>query len=81
VVLSVLIAVPLTVYMTGVYRTLAAADRTGNRPRPMVFRYGAVMLSATAGLQETLYAVPTLHGGAGLAVRGCRDRSFRAARR
>jgi hypothetical protein len=48
VVLSVLIAVPLTVYMIGVCRTLAA----------------------TAGRQETLYAVLALHGGgAGLAVR------------
>ncbi|MGH3221526.1 MAG: hypothetical protein ACRDPY_23000 [Streptosporangiaceae bacterium] len=47
VVLSVLIAVPLTVYVIGVYRTLAAADRTGNGP----------------------------------AVRRCRDRSCRAARR
>ena len=80
-VLLVLIAVPLTVYMIGVYRTLATADRTGNGPWPMVFLYGAVMMSATAGLQETLYAVLALHGGAGLAVRRCRDRSCRAARR
>jgi hypothetical protein len=77
----VLIAMPLTVYMLGVYRTLAAADRAGNGPWPMVFRYGAVMMSATTGLQETLYAVLALRGGAGLAVRWCRDRSRRAARR
>ena len=49
-VLSVLIAVPLTVYLIGVCRTV-----------------GAVMMAATAGLQETLYA--------GLAVRRCRHRS------
>ena len=67
--------------MIGVYRTLAAADRTGNRSWPMVFLYGAVMMSAMAGLPETLYAVLALHGGAGLAVRRCRDRSCRAARR
>jgi len=65
----VLIAVPLTVYMIGVYRTLAAADRAGNGPWLMVFLYGAVMMSAMAGLQETLCAVLTLHGGSGLAVR------------
>jgi hypothetical protein len=65
----VLIAVPLTVYMIGVYRTLAAADRAGNGPWPMVFLYDAVMMSAMAGLQETLYAVLALHGGSGLAVR------------
>jgi hypothetical protein len=69
------------VHMIGVYRTLAAADRTGNRSWPMVFLYGAVMMSAKAGLQETLYAVMALHGGAGLAVRRCRDRSCRAPRR
>jgi hypothetical protein len=44
VVLSVLIAV----HMIGVDRTLAAADRTRNEPWPMVFLYGAVMMSATA---------------------------------
>ena len=49
-----LIAVPLTVYMIGVYRTLAAADRTGNGPWPMMFLCGAVMMAATADLQETL---------------------------
>jgi hypothetical protein len=66
----VLIAVPLTVYMIGVYRTLAAADRAGNGPGPMVFLDGAVVtMSATAGLQGTLYAMLALHGGAGLAVR------------
>ena len=53
VVLSVLIAVPVTMYMIGVYRTLAAADRTRNGPWPMMFLYGAVMMSATADLQET----------------------------
>lgn len=63
-----LIAVPLTVYMIGVYRTLAAADRAGNGPWLMVFLYGAVMMSAMAGLQETLCAVLALHGS-GLAVR------------
>ena len=67
--------------MIGVYRTLAAADRTRNGPWAMVFLDGAVMMSATAGLQETLYAVLALHGGDGLAVRRCRDRSCRAARR
>lgn len=80
-VLSVLIAVPLTVYTIGVYRTLAAAGRTRNGPWPMVFLHGAKMMSAIAGLQETLYAMLALHGGAGLAVRRCRDRSCRAARR
>jgi hypothetical protein len=70
----VLIAVLLTVYTIGVYRTLAAAGRTRNGPWPMVFLYGAKMMSAMAGLQETLCAVLAPHGGAGLAVRRCRDR-------
>jgi len=72
---------PLTVYMIGVYRTFAAPDRTGNGPWPMMLLYGAVMMAATDGLQETFYAMLALHGGAGLAVRRCRDRSCRAARR
>jgi hypothetical protein len=67
--------------MIGVYRIPAAEDRAGNGPGPMLFLYGAVMTPATAGLQETLYAVMALHGGAGLAVRRCRDRSCRAPRR
>jgi len=76
----VLIAVPLTVYTIGVYRPLAA-DRTGKGPWSMVFVYCAVMMSAAAGLRETRHAVLALRGGAGLAVRRCRDRSCRAARR
>jgi hypothetical protein len=67
--------------MIGAYRILAAADRAGNGPWPMLFLYGAVMTPATTGLQQTLYAVLVLPGGAGLAVRRCRDRSYRAARR
>ena len=58
-----MVAVPLTVYVIGVYRTLAAADRTGNGPWPMMFLYGAVMIAATVGLQETLYPMLALHGG------------------
>jgi hypothetical protein len=77
----VVLSVLLAVYMIGVYRTLAAADRTRNGPWPMVFLCGAMMMSATAGLQETLYAVLALDGGAGFAVGRCRDRSCRAARR
>ena len=76
-----MIAVPLTVYVIGVYRTLAAADRAGDGPWPMMFLYGAVMMAATVGLQETLHPMLALHAGAGLAVRRCRDRSCRAARR
>jgi len=68
----------LTVYMIGVCRSLAAADRTGNGPWPMMFVYGAAMMAAPADPQETLYA---LRGGAGLAVRRCRDRSCGAAKR
>jgi len=47
----------------------------------MMLLYVAVMMAATDGLQETFYAMLALHGGAGLAVRRCRDRSCRAARR
>ena len=76
-----LIAVPLTVYMIGVYRTLAAADRAGNGPWPMMFLYGAVMMVATTARQETRCAMLARHGGAGLAVRRCRDQLCRAASR
>ena len=79
--LDVVLSVLIAVYMIGAYRTLAAADRARNGPWPTVFLYGAVMMSATASLQETLDAVLALHGGAGLAVRRCRDRSFGSARR
>jgi hypothetical protein len=41
--------VPLTVYAIGVYRTLAAADRIGNWPWPMMFLYGAAVMAATVG--------------------------------
>ena len=35
---SVLIAVPLTVYMIGVYRTFAVADRTGRKRAERITR-------------------------------------------
>ena len=48
--LDVVLSVLIVVYRIGVYRTLAAADRTRDGPWPMVFLCGAVMMSATVGL-------------------------------
>ncbi|MGI8825949.1 MAG: hypothetical protein ACR2JC_09940 [Chloroflexota bacterium] len=66
VVLAALIALPIAVYMVGVYQTLATADRSRNTSWSTLFLYGAVMLSATAGFAESLYAVLALRGGSGL---------------
>lgn len=66
VVLGALIAVPLAAYMVGVYRTLIAADRVRDTSWATLFLYGAVMMSATAGMAESLYGVLALRAGTGL---------------
>jgi hypothetical protein len=67
VVLAAVIAIPMVVFLVGVHRTLAAADRTMNTSWSTIFLYGAVMMSATAGAREGGFAVLALRGGKGLA--------------
>ena len=66
VVISALLALPITIFLVGVYRSLATED---DSPRPAwatVFLYGAIMASATAGLREGLYAIAVRFEGTGL---------------
>lgn len=62
VVISALLAIPLVLFFTGVYRTLAAADREHDSSWATTFLFGAIMMSATAGLSEGLIAIPVLRG-------------------
>jgi hypothetical protein len=66
VVATALLGIPLAVFMVGVHRTLAIADRTRDTSWATVFLYGAIMMSVTAGLTEGLFAILALRGGAGL---------------
>lgn len=63
VVLAALVAVPLAVFMVGVHRTLTAADRVCDTSWATLFLYGAAMMSATAGMAESLYGILTLRSG------------------
>ncbi len=67
VVLPALLGIPIALYMVGVHRTLAAADRTLQTSWSTLFLYGALMMSATAGAAEGAFAVLALREGAGLA--------------
>jgi hypothetical protein len=66
VIVPALLAIPLTLFLVGVYRTLAAADRRAGSCWAIVYLYGAIMMSATAGLGEGLFAVAALRQGVGL---------------
>ena len=66
VVISVLLAVPIALFLVGVYQSLQTADRDRRSPWPTLFLFGAIMSSATAGMSEGLYAILALRGGAGL---------------
>ncbi len=57
VILVVAAALPVALYMTAVYQTLS---RAGDTPWRTMFLYGAVMMSATAGMNETIYGVLAL---------------------
>ena len=67
VVISALLAIPLALFFIGVYRPLVAADRTRGSVWAPLFLFGTIMMSATAGLSEALFAIPVLREGAGLA--------------
>lgn len=67
VVISALLAIPIALFFIGVYRPLVAADRTRGSAWAPLFLFGTIMMSATAGLSEALFAIPVLREGAGLA--------------
>lgn len=61
VVIAALLAIPIVLFMVGVYRALADSPFWA-----AAFLYGAVMMSATAGLREALYALAVRQGDTGL---------------
>jgi hypothetical protein len=61
VVIAALLAIPILLFMVGVYRALADSPFWA-----AAFLYGAVMMSATAGIRELLYALAVRHGDTGL---------------
>lgn len=61
VVIAALLAIPIALFMVGVYRALADSPFWA-----AAFLYGAVMMSATAGLREALYALAVRQGDTGL---------------
>lgn len=63
---SALLGIPIAIFFIGVYRTLADADRAHDASWATLFLYGTIMMSATAGLGEGLYAIPVLRNGEGL---------------
>lgn len=67
VVISALLAIPIVLFFVGVYRRLVAADRIRGSVWGALFLSGTIMMSATAGLSEALWAIPVLREGAGLA--------------
>ena len=57
VVVAALLAIPIAVFLAGVYRSLAAGSGRSTTGWATVFLYGAIMMSATAGMKEALYAL------------------------
>jgi hypothetical protein len=61
VIIGALLAIPIALFLVGVYRALAETPFWAT-----AFLYGAVMMSATAGLKEALYALAVRQGDTGL---------------
>jgi hypothetical protein len=57
VVFAALLSIPIAIFLTGVHRSLASAQGRSVTGWTTVFLYGAIMMSATAGLREALYAI------------------------
>ena len=57
VVIAALLAIPMVLFFAGVHRALMASSGRSAPAWATVFLYGAIMMSATAGLKEALYAV------------------------
>lgn len=66
VVLSAGLGIPIAIYMVGIHRTISAADRVADSSWSTLFLFGAIMMSVTAGLAETLFAIAALRDGAGM---------------
>ena len=58
VVIAALLAIPMVLFFAGVHRALVVSSGRSASAWATVFLYGAIMMSATAGLKEALYAVP-----------------------
>lgn len=57
VVIGALLGIPIVLFFAGVHRALAAGRGRPAEGWATVFLYGAIMMSATAGLREALYAL------------------------
>jgi hypothetical protein len=57
VVIAALLAIPIVLFFAGVHRALVVSSGRSASAWATVFLYGAIMMSATAGLKEALYAV------------------------
>ena len=57
VVFAAMLSIPIAIFLTGVHRSLASAQGRSVTGWATVFLYGAIMMSATAGLKEALYAI------------------------
>ncbi len=57
VVFAALLSIPISIFFVGVHRSLASAQGRSVTGWTTAFLYGAIMMSATAGLKEALYAI------------------------
>ncbi len=57
VVFAALLGIPIAIFLTGVHRSLASAQGRSVTGWTTVFLYGVIMMSATVGLKEALYAI------------------------
>lgn len=57
VVIAALLAIPMVLFFAGVHRALAVSPGRSASSWATVFLYSAIMMSATAGLKEALYAL------------------------
>ena len=57
VVMAALLGIPIATFFAGVHRCLASAQGRSGTGWTTVFLYGVILMSATAGLKEALYAI------------------------
>src|SRR5688572_4860701 len=67
VVVTALLAIPIAVFFVGVHRAISSASNALSAVLGTIFLYGAIMMSATAGVREGFYAIAVAGGDAGLA--------------
>jgi hypothetical protein len=56
VVIAALLGIPIAIFFCGVYRSLGSSRGRSGSAWSTAFLFGAIMMSATAGLREALYA-------------------------